>query len=77
MNAAPTPAAATGAAPELGGAEADALAADGELEPDDRAEEADEDDALEREPILAEEAAPEPAAAAAEEAETGELLHVW
>ena len=68
MNAAPTPTAATGAAPELGVVEPEAAAADAELEVD-RAEEAAED-ALERVPMLAEEAAPE----AAEEAETGELL---
>ena len=72
MNAAPTPTAATGAAPELGVVEAEAAAADAELEVD-RAEEAAED-ALERVPILAEEAAPEPPAAAAEEVEMGELL---
>lgn len=73
MNAAPAPTAATGTAPELGVVEAEAAAADAEFEPDDRAEEAAED-ALERVPRLAEEAAPEPPAAAAEEAEMGELL---
>lgn len=68
MNAAPTLTATTGAAPELEVVEAEAAAADAELEVD-RAEDANED-ALEWVPVLAE-------AAAAEETEAGVFLHSY
>lgn len=69
MNAAPTPTATTGAAPGIEVVEAEAAAADAELEVD-RAEDANED-ALEWVPLLAEEAA------AAEETEAGVFLHSY